>query len=165
MCVCIYMYLPYFLSLPPNLTSRSSQSTELSALFYTAASHQLSILHMQCIEVSDILSVCPTLSFPHIHKSTLSVCICIHVLQIGSLVPFFQIPYICINIWYFISFSSFQLTSLCVTDFKFIYITTNNPVPFLFMTEQYSIVCVYATSSLVIHLSMGFQVAFMSWLL
>ena len=35
----------------------------------------------------------------------------------------------CINIWYLFFF--FWLTSLCVTNCKFIHITTNDPVPFL----------------------------------
>ena len=50
----IYIYIPYLLSLPsppllslpPCHPSRSSQSTRLGILCYTAASHQLSILHV-----------------------------------------------------------------------------------------------------------------------
>ena len=54
-----YAYLPSIMSLPPTLPShacRSSQSTELSSLCYTAASLQVSTLPMvvyicQCIEI------------------------------------------------------------------------------------------------------------------
>ena len=44
------------------------------------------------------LSMCPTLSFPRcVHKSVLYICISIPVLQIHLSVPFFWIPYICVN--------------------------------------------------------------------
>ena len=50
--------------------------------------------------------------FPHqshclpccVHKSILCICISIPSLQIGSSVPFFSIPYICINILYLFFF-------------------------------------------------------------
>ena len=54
-----------------------------------------------------------TLSFPHCdHKSVLYACVSIPALQIGSSVPFFYIPYICVNIWYL--FLSFWPTALCI---------------------------------------------------
>ena len=56
----------------------------------------------------------PPSPHPRVCLSLLYVCISIPALQIGSVVPFFQITYICINIWYLLS--SFWLTSLCVTD-------------------------------------------------
>ena len=56
-----------------------------------------------------LLSLCPSFPLPsHVLKSILYVYIFIPALQLGSSVPFFfffQIPYICISIWYlFFSF-------------------------------------------------------------
>ena len=70
--------------------SRLSQSARLSSLCYTAASHQLSVLHV-IMYLNATLSICPILSFPHcVHKSFLYVSIYIPALQIGSLYePFF----------------------------------------------------------------------------
>ena len=79
----------------------------LSALWYTAAFNQLSVLHIimyvfQCC-------FCPTLSFSRrVHKSVLCVCISVLALQIASLVPSFWIPYTCVDIQY-LSFSNFTL--------------------------------------------------------
>ena len=50
-------------------------------------------------------------------KSVLYVCVSFAALQVGSWVLFFQIPYICTNIWY-LSFS-FWLTSLCLIGIRF----------------------------------------------
>ena len=47
---CMYTYIPSLLSpvpTPPSHPSRWSQSTKLSSLCYAAASHQLSVLHME----------------------------------------------------------------------------------------------------------------------
>ena len=40
-------------------------------------------------------------------------------------------------------FFSFWLTSFCMTDSRFMYISKNNPISFLFMAENYSIVYMY----------------------
>ena len=49
--------------------------------------------------VNSSIPINPTFSFPHfVHTSVLYVCITIPTLEIGSSVPFFQIPYIRINI-------------------------------------------------------------------
>ena len=75
---------------PQYHPSRSSQNTELSSLFYTAASHQLSILHLVvyiCQWYSPNLS---HISFPYcVHMLILYLCISIYALQIGSSVPSF----------------------------------------------------------------------------
>ena len=42
-----------------------------------------------------------------------------------------KFPHICANIW--VLFFSFWLTSLCMTDSRFIHISTNDPTWFLFM--------------------------------
>ena len=54
---------------------------------------------------------------------------------------FLRIPCICINIWYL--FFHFWLTSLCITNSKSIHFSTNDPISFLFMVEQYSILSVH----------------------
>ena len=80
-------------------SSRSSQSTRLSCLCYMAASHRLAIPHMVVYT-----SQCYSFSLSHhlllwcVPKSILYVHVSIPPLQIDSSVPFFQIPYICINI-------------------------------------------------------------------
>ena len=64
--------------------------------------------------VSALLSIRPTLSFPHcVYESA-----AIAALQIGSSVPFFYIPYICVKIQYL--FFSFWLTSFCIIGSRFI---------------------------------------------
>ena len=70
---------------------------------------------------------------PHVHMCILYVCVSIPALQIGSSVPFFQIPHICLNIRCLCF--SFWLTSLCMTDSRSIHISTNDPISFLFMAE------------------------------
>ena len=89
-----YTYALFLLNLPPlhtpSLPSRSSQSTELSSLCYTATCHWLSILHM----VMDMFQ-CLSLNLSHpllpqcVHKSVLYVCITVPALYIGSSVTFF----------------------------------------------------------------------------
>ena len=71
-------------SLPPSHPSRSSQSTKLGSLCYTATSHYLFYI-WQCICQSQFLSL------PHTHLSLLWPQV--HSL-LGSSVPFFWIPYI-----------------------------------------------------------------------
>ena len=92
-----YTYIPIsppsWVSLPPSIyhPSRLSQSTELIALWYAAASHWLSILHL-------VVYICPchpltlsqlTLPTTRVLKSILYVCIFISVLPLGSSEPFF----------------------------------------------------------------------------
>ena len=73
--LCVYIYpLPLNpLSYPPPFHSfRSSQSTELISLSYTADFHCLFYIWQQ-VHVPDTLSTHPTVPFPHcVHKSTSS---------------------------------------------------------------------------------------------
>ena len=70
--------------------SRSSQSTKLSSLCYTAASRQLSILYMVMYIVRATLSIHPTRCCPLCsHKPILYIGISIPDLQIDSSLPFF----------------------------------------------------------------------------
>ena len=79
----------YICPVPPESLShfhpsRLSQSPGLSSLFYRANSPRLSVLHMECIYCHVILSIHPTLSFPHcVHKSVHFVCVSTAALQIG----------------------------------------------------------------------------------
>ena len=129
---------PTWASLPPRL--HPIHLDHHRALSWTAACPvlcsrlQLSASYIVvyiCQCYSPILSHCP---LPHcVHMSVLSVCVSIPVLQIGSPVPFFQIPHICINTQY-LPFSFF-LTSLCMKVSRSIYISTNDPRLFLLMAE------------------------------
>ena len=51
-------------------------------------------------------------SLPQVHKSLLYICISFAALKIGSSVLFFQIPHICINIWYLVFLLSDLLHSV-----------------------------------------------------
>ena len=69
--------LPEPLFHPQSHPSRSSQNSELNSLCYTAASRQLSILHMvvyrQCCSPSLSQLLLPPLC-PHVH----SLCLCLY---------------------------------------------------------------------------------------
>ena len=85
---------------PSTCPSWSSQSAQLSSLCHIAASHWLFYI-WQCIYVSPTLPIHLTLPFlPYIHTSTLYICNSFPALQTSASAPFFQIPYICINIQY-----------------------------------------------------------------
>ena len=60
-------------------------------------------------------------------------------------------------------FFSFWVSSLCITDSRFIYLTTSDWDSFLFWLSDVSL-CVCTTSSLSIHLAVDIQVASMSCL-
>ena len=104
----MYSYIPSFPSLPattpPPHPLRSWQSATLSSLCHPAASHQLSALHtLVYIHQGHSLSSSPLLPDHCVNKSVLYICASIPALQIASLVPFFWIPYRCVNIWYLFS--------------------------------------------------------------
>ena len=96
----LYVYI-YPLPLgPPSYPCRSSQSTRLSSLCYTAASHQLFVVHM-------VLCVCQCYSPNSSHPLFLSSCVHMSISYIGHLYTcpanmfiytILQIPHICINI-------------------------------------------------------------------
>ena len=74
-------------------------------------------------------------------QSLLYVSVSIAALQIGSSVPSFQIPYICINIWY-LSFPLWLLL-LCIIGSRFIHLIRPESNVFLFMAEYYSTMYMY----------------------
>ena len=81
------------------------------------------------------------LSFHHVHRSVLHVCLSTAALRINSSVPSLQIPCICVSIWY-LSFS-FWLTSLCIICSSFVHLIRTDPDAFLSMAEWYCIVYIY----------------------
>ena len=68
-----------------------------------------------------------------VHTSVLYVCVSISALQIGSSVPFFYIPHICVNIRYL--FFSFWLTPFCMTISRSIHVSAKGTISFLLMAE------------------------------
>ena len=86
-----------FPSSTPSHPSRLLQSTVLNFPCYRAISYQLSVLHIVIVYVSMLFFQFILPSPSPIHKSVLYLCVSIPVLQIGSSIPFFQIPYMCIN--------------------------------------------------------------------
>ena len=80
---------------------------------------------------NSIFSNHPTLAFSHrVQKSVLYICVSFAVLHIGSSLPSFKIPYMCINIlnWCF----SFWLTSLCIIGSSFIHLIRIESIVFFF---------------------------------
>lgn len=120
----MYIYIP---SHPhPFHPSRPSQSTALSFLYYTTGSHWLSILRMVvyiCTFHSPD-SACPCL--PHcVSVCPFSVSVSILALQIGSSLPFFQTPHLCVKIQFCFSFFTLQ------TNLRSVHVSTNDPNYFL----------------------------------
>ena len=79
----------------------------------------------------------PLLPASHANKSVLYICVSIAALQIGSSVPSFEIPCMCVNIQYL--FFSFWCSSLQIISSRFIHLVRTDSNVFLFMAEQYSI--------------------------
>ena len=83
----------------------------------------------------------PTFTFSHwVQKSVLYIYVFFVDMHVGSLVPSFQIPYLCINIQH-LTFS-FWLASVCIIGSMFIHLIQTDSNVFIFIAEQYSIVIV-----------------------
>ena len=67
---------------------------------YTVGSHQLSVLYrvVYIRQSQSPKSSHPCISPVSVHVFVLCICVSISALQIGSSIPFFQIPHICVNI-------------------------------------------------------------------
>ena len=135
---CKYTYIPSLLILlptSPSHPSRSSQSTELSFLCHTAASHLLSLLHMVayiCQGYSLNLSHPPLLPLVHTCPFSTSAslflpCKQAHLYYLSS----FHTYALVYNIWFF----SFWLSSLWMTELRSIHIIRTDSVSFLYMVE------------------------------
>ena len=102
----LYCHFPSLQSLPPLSPSplpRSSQSARLGSLCYTAASHQLFILHVIVYICHSVFSICLLLP-PYLQVHSLHLCL--HSFPANRFInTIVQIPYIFINIQYlFFSF-------------------------------------------------------------
>ena len=75
-----------------------------------------------------------------VQKSILYICVSFAVSHIGSSLPPFKIPYICVNILYWCF--SFWLTSLCIIGSSFIHlIRTDSNMFFLKLSNIPSCIC------------------------
>ena len=80
---------------------------------------------------------------------TCVICVSIPVLQIGSSVPFFQIPYMSVNMQHL--FFSFWLTSLCITGSRSSTLLELTQMSSFYWLSNIPL-CICTTSSLSIHL-------------
>ena len=90
----------------------------------------------------------PSSSHPapfHINMSILYVCVYIPALEQGSSLLFLLFPHICINIQYL--FFSFWFTSLYMTDFGSIQVSTANYIPFLWLSNAPLCICIITSYS------------------
>ena len=126
-------HIPSLLNFPltPTPPSRSPQSMELSSLTVQQVPTSHLSYTWQCNQVNTSLPShhCP----PHtlVHTSVFYVYISFPALWVGSPVSFFYIYVLKCDI----VFSSFWLTSLCMTYSRSIHNSTNYPTLFLFMPE------------------------------
>ena len=122
----MYTYIPSLMNLFPTFPqsdcSRSSQSTELSSLCYTATSHQLSILH-SCVYVNPTLPICFTL--PSHPMSIFYICILFLSCKQAHLYHLSINRFHKDALIYDIRFSLSDLV-LPMTDSRSIHITTND---------------------------------------
>ena len=82
---------------------RSPQSIEQGSLCRTVDSCWLSLIYI-IVYICQTLSPNPSRPLPFplgVHRLVLYVCVSTLIPQISSVIPFFQIPYICINITIF----------------------------------------------------------------
>ena len=99
----IYPHISSLFSLPPTLPISSLQVITRAPSLSPCTMQQFPISHpfyiWQCIYVNATLSLHLHLPFSHcVLKSILYVCVFIPALPLGSSVPLFQIPYICVKI-------------------------------------------------------------------
>ena len=111
--------------LSQSLSSIFFLMLKLSHLRFPPNSPWLSVLYMvmymsPCSSLSLLYPLLP----PLCPVSVLYVSLSIAVLQIGSSLQSFYIPYVCVNIQYL--FFSFWLTSLCIIGSRFIHLIKTN---------------------------------------
>ena len=139
----IYMYphIPSLLHLPPTLpipplqvdTKHRADLPVLCGCFPLAIYFTFGSVYMS-MPLSHFVPGYPSASpCPQVYSLRLCLYSCPAPRFIRTFFFFFQIPYICVSMWYL--FFSFCLTSLCMTDSRSIHLTTNNSISFLFMAE------------------------------
>ena len=126
-CYCTHM--PACLAFLP-ICATAEQWRELSGPHSASSSppyfKAASTVHMS----TSVSQLVPLPSFPLLMSMfVLHVCVYSSALHITSSKPFFYITHICVNIFVFSD------TSLCMTVFKSIHISTNDLILFLFMAE------------------------------
>ena len=95
------------------------------------------------IYINATLSICPAFFLHYIHKSHLHLHLysCSENRFINTICLDSIYIYICVCVFIFVF--SFWLTSVWMTDSRFIHITANDPVSLLYMAIKYSMVYVY----------------------
>ena len=118
---------------PPHLSGLSQcNSFECPAscielglvIYFTYGNIHVSMLFSQII---------PPSPSPRVQKSILYICVSFAVSHIGSSLPSFQIPYICVNILY--CGFSFWLTSLYIIGSSFIHLIRTDSNVFFLIAE------------------------------
>ena len=152
----LYVYIDPLLLEPPLGHHRAPNWAPCAirnfplAVYFT---HSIVYMSIQLLIYHPLPSLCSHICSP---------CLCLYSCPANSsFLPFFYIPYICINIQYL--FFSFWLNSVCMTDSRFIHITTNDSVPFLFMANIPIYIYIYVPHLLYPFLC--WLVVSMSWLL
>ena len=128
-CVCVYIYPLSLYFLPIEVTT--VHWLELPVL-YSTFSLVICIIQSS-VNMSSPISQFILFPLPPfgVHTFIIYICVYISALQIGSSVPFFQIPHICVNIQYL--FFPFLLHSMTVS--RSIHVSANCTISFLFMAE------------------------------
>ena len=120
----MYMCPPSLTSLPSPFPSHPSGLSQCTSFECPASCIKLGLVNYFTygnIHVSMLFSqIIPSSPSPRVQKSVLYICVSFAVSHIGSSLPSFQIPYICINILYWCF--SFWITSLCIIGSNFIYL-------------------------------------------
>ena len=138
----IYPHISSLLHLPPTLPIRPLQVVTKHradlpvlcgcftlAIYFTFGSVYMSMTLSHPVTSHPSPSPCP-----QVHSLHLRLYACPasrFFITIYIFFFFFQIPYICVSIWYFLFLTYF----ICMTDSRSIHVTTNNSISFLFMAE------------------------------
>ena len=150
---CMYTYIPSLLSLPLPLSYPLGHHGTLSwapcavqqlplASYFTHGTVYMSTACKYFIYASVYMSL--NLSSPHLPllcPQFCSVSLCLYSCPANRLFGTIFLDSICTQYMFFF----FWLTSLCMTDSRSIYITTNDPNSYLLIAEYYVMVYMYHT--------------------
>ena len=136
-CVCAYVYMyPFFWGFLSHLVHYRTLSRVICAIQQVLISY---LFYTQCCVILIPISqfILPLFSPLGVHTFVRDICVSISVLQIGSSVPFFQIPHICIKYMIFV-FLFDLLHSICQSLGPSVTLQKHNFTLF-FMAESYSV--------------------------